>query len=62
LKINKVDHISIAVKDQDQVRRIWEPVLGKTGQDDTYIDESEKIKVAYFKTAWRYHHPISGNH
>jgi methylmalonyl-CoA/ethylmalonyl-CoA epimerase len=48
LKINKVDHISIAVKNLDQARRVWEPVLGKTGPDDTYIDESEKIRVARY--------------
>ncbi len=48
MKINKVDHISIAVKNLDQARRVWEPVLGKTGPDDTYIDESEKIKVARY--------------
>jgi methylmalonyl-CoA/ethylmalonyl-CoA epimerase len=48
LKINKIDHISIAVKDLDQARRIWEPVLGKTGPDDAYIDESEKINVARY--------------
>jgi methylmalonyl-CoA/ethylmalonyl-CoA epimerase len=48
LKINKVDHISIAVKNLEQARKVWEPVLGKTGPDDTYIDESEKIKVARY--------------
>jgi methylmalonyl-CoA/ethylmalonyl-CoA epimerase len=48
LKINKIDHISIAVKNLDQARRIWEPVLGKTGPDDVYIDEPEKIKVARY--------------
>jgi methylmalonyl-CoA/ethylmalonyl-CoA epimerase len=48
MKINKVDHISIAVKNLDQARRIWEPVLGKTGPDDAYIDESEKIRVARY--------------
>ncbi|MDT8377868.1 MAG: VOC family protein [Desulfotignum sp.] len=48
MKINKVDHICIAVKNLDQARRVWGPVLGKTGPDDTYIDESEKIKVARY--------------
>lgn len=48
MKINKVDHISIAVRDLDQARKAWEPALGKTGPDDTYIDESEKIKVARY--------------
>lgn len=48
LKINKIDHISIAVKDLDEARRVWEPVFGKTGPDDVYIDELEKIKVARY--------------
>ncbi len=48
MKINKVDHISIAVKHLDQARKVWEPVLGKIGPDDTYIDEPEKIKVARY--------------
>ncbi|MEX1300318.1 MAG: VOC family protein [Desulfotignum sp.] len=48
MKINKLDHISIAVKNLDQARKVWEPVLGKTGPDDTYIDESEKIRVARY--------------
>lgn len=48
MKSNKIDHISIAVKNLDQARRIWEPILGKTGPDDAYIDEPEKIKVARY--------------
>ena len=48
MKINKLDHISIAVKKLDQARKVWEPDLGKTGPDDTYIDESEKIRVARY--------------
>ena len=48
MKINRVDHISIAVKNLDQARKVWEPVLGKTGPDDAYIDESEKIKVVRY--------------
>lgn len=48
MKINKIDHICIAVKNLDQARKVWEPVLGKTGPDDTYIDEPEKIKVARY--------------
>ena len=46
-KINRVDHICIAVKDLDQARKQWEPILGK-GPDDEYIDEPEKIKVARY--------------
>jgi len=48
MKINKVDHICIAVKDLDKARTIWEPMLGKSGPDEEYIDESEKIKVARY--------------
>jgi methylmalonyl-CoA/ethylmalonyl-CoA epimerase len=48
LKINKVDHICIAVKDLDAARKVWEPLLGKDGPDDAYLDEPEKIKVARY--------------
>lgn len=48
MKANKVDHISIAVKNLDEARKVWEPVLGKSGPDVEYIDESEKIKVARY--------------
>ncbi len=48
MKVNKIDHICIAVKNLDQARKVWEPVLGKSRPDDEYIDESEKIKVARY--------------
>ncbi len=48
MKANKVDHISIAVKNLDEARKVWEPVLGKSGPDVEYIDEPEKIKVARY--------------
>lgn len=48
MKVNKVDHICIAVKDLEAARRIWEPVLGKSGPDDAYVDEAEKIRVARY--------------
>lgn len=48
MKINKVDHICIAVKDLDAAMRIWEPVLGKTEPDDPYVDEAEQIRVARY--------------
>ena len=48
MKINKVDHICIAVKNLDEARKVWEPVLGKSRPDVEYIDESEKIKVARY--------------
>ena len=48
MKVNKVDHLCIAVKNLDEARRIWEPVLGKSKPDDTYVDELEKIRVARY--------------
>jgi methylmalonyl-CoA/ethylmalonyl-CoA epimerase len=48
MKINKLDHISIAVRDLDAARRVWEPVLGKNSPDDEYVDEAEKIRVARY--------------
>ena len=47
MKVNKIDHICIAVKDLDAARKIWEPILGK-GPDDSYVDELEKIRVARY--------------
>ncbi|MDP2730017.1 MAG: VOC family protein [Dehalococcoidales bacterium] len=48
LKVNKIDHISIAVKDLQKARKIWEPILGKSKPDDTYVDKQEKIRVARY--------------
>ncbi len=48
MKVNKIDHICIAVKDLEQARKVWEPILGKDRPDDAYIDEPEKIKVARY--------------
>jgi len=48
MKVNKIDHICIAVRNLEEARGIWEPVLGKTKPDDTYVDELEKIKVARY--------------
>jgi len=48
MKVNKIDHICIAVKNLDEARKVWEPVLGKTEPDDAYVDEPEKIKVARY--------------
>lgn len=48
MKANKIDHICIAVKNLEQAKKIWEPVLGKPCPDDEYIDEPEKIKVARY--------------
>jgi methylmalonyl-CoA/ethylmalonyl-CoA epimerase len=48
VKVNKIDHICIAVKDLDAARKIWEPILGKPEPDDPYVDEPEKIRVARY--------------
>ena len=48
MKINKIDHISIAVRNLEAARKIWEPVLGKEKPDDAYVDEPEKIRVARY--------------
>jgi methylmalonyl-CoA/ethylmalonyl-CoA epimerase len=48
MKINKLDHICIAVKNLEAARKVWEAVLGKSGPDDAYVDEKEKIRVARY--------------
>ena len=48
MKLNKVDHICIAVRNLAEARRVWEPLLGKTGPDDAYVDAPEKINVARY--------------
>lgn len=47
-KINRVDHICIAVKDLELAKQTWAPLLGKTEPDEAYVDEPEKIKVARY--------------
>ena len=48
MKVNKIDHICSAVKNLEEARKIWEPILGKPEPDDPYVDEGEKIKVARY--------------
>jgi methylmalonyl-CoA/ethylmalonyl-CoA epimerase len=48
MNVNKIDHICIAVKNLDEAKKVWEPVLGKSKPDDEYIDEPEKIRVARY--------------
>ncbi len=48
MSVKKIDHISIAVKDLEAARKVWEPLLGKTKPDDIYVDEPEKISVARY--------------
>jgi methylmalonyl-CoA/ethylmalonyl-CoA epimerase len=48
MKVNRIDHICIAVKNLEEARKVWEPLMGKSKPDDEYIDEPEKIKVARY--------------
>jgi methylmalonyl-CoA/ethylmalonyl-CoA epimerase len=48
MKVNKLDHISIAVRNLEAAQKIWQPILGKDRPDDAYIDEPEKIRVARY--------------
>ena len=48
MKVNKIDHICIAVRSLEQARKVWEPLLGKSAPDDAYVDEPEKIRVARY--------------
>ncbi len=48
MKVNKIDHLCIAVKDLEAAKKIWQPILGKDKPDDAYVDEPEKIRVARY--------------
>jgi methylmalonyl-CoA/ethylmalonyl-CoA epimerase len=48
MQVKKMDHISIAVKNLETARKIWEPLLGKSEADDHYVDEPENIRVARY--------------
>jgi methylmalonyl-CoA/ethylmalonyl-CoA epimerase len=48
MKINRIDHISIAVRDLDGAIKAWEPILGKSEPDDSYVDASENIRVVRY--------------
>jgi methylmalonyl-CoA/ethylmalonyl-CoA epimerase len=48
MKIKRIDHICIAVKNLDEARKMWEPLLGKDKPDDAYVDEPENIRVARY--------------
>lgn len=47
-KINRIDHVCIAVKNLKEAQQKWGPLLGKTEPDDAYVDELEKINVARY--------------
>lgn len=48
MKVNRVDHLCVAVKNLDEARKEREPLLGKDTPDDAYVDEPEKIRVARY--------------
>ncbi len=48
MKVNKIDHICVAVKNLEEARKLWEPILGKSKPDDSYVDDREKIRVARY--------------
>jgi len=48
MKPKRIDHICIAVKNLEEAKKAWEPILGKSGPDDPYVDEPEKIRVARY--------------
>jgi len=48
MKVNRIDHLCVAVRDLDAARRVWEPMLGKDGPDLEYVHEPEKIRVARY--------------
>ncbi|MCF8104499.1 MAG: VOC family protein [Desulfohalobiaceae bacterium] len=48
MKMNRIDHLCVAVRDLEEAKKTWEPLLGKDGPDDAYVDENEKIRVARY--------------
>ena len=48
MRINRIDHISIAVRDLDKARKTWEPIIGKPEPDYSYTDDPEQIRVARY--------------
>jgi len=48
MRVEKIDHISIAVKDLDKARKIYEQILGLE-LAYVYVAEEEKIKVARYR-------------
>lgn len=48
MKLNRLDHICVAVKNLHDARKQWEPLLGKDKPDETYVDELENIRVARY--------------
>ena len=48
MKIKKIDHISIAVRDLNKAREAYENILGLE-LDSSYVSDEEKIKVACYR-------------
>lgn len=48
MNVKKLDHLCIAVRDLEAARKVWEPVLGKSGPDDAYVHEPEQIRVVRY--------------
>ncbi len=48
MKVNKLDHICIAVRNLEAACKVWQPILGKDKPDDAYVDVPEKIRVARY--------------
>jgi methylmalonyl-CoA/ethylmalonyl-CoA epimerase len=48
MKVNKLDHICIAVRNLEAACKVWQPILGKDKPDDAYVDQPEKIRVARY--------------
>ncbi len=47
MKINKIDHICVAVRDLEEAKKKWAPILGPEPHEE-YTDEPEKIRVARY--------------
>ena len=45
MKTNKIDHICIAVRNLDEARKIWEPVLGKSGLIRTMVHANGLLEI-----------------
>jgi len=48
MKIRKIDHISLAVRNLEKARQAYEDVLGLE-LHSTYVSEEEKIRVARYR-------------
>ncbi len=48
MSVNRIDHLCIAVRDLEQAKEQWAPILGKRQPDESYVDEREQIRVARY--------------